>query len=167
MKCWLAAQRGCLVLRSFLSFFTIDWFIPAKQVVFHCSINSRKKRKKFTLSLVACFLVFVLFFERSCAAAAAHNPPKKREDKASRAHSLLHSQSNFQFSCSLRARSPTSLHCSFHKKINLFIPFSIRLGRPLPVNSFFISSFSSLGRAEKKRNKESWMGGRVKSHLIS
>lgn len=45
-------------------------------------------KKSCTPCCLACFLVFVLFFERSCAAGAAHNPPKKREDKASRASSI-------------------------------------------------------------------------------
>ena len=42
---------------------------------------------------------------------------------------------------------------------NFILQFQTPLGAAVPVNSFFISSFSSLGRAEKKRNKESWMGG--------
>ena len=135
MKCWLAAQRGCLVGRSIkpfsfrsiqiqeLKFFSFE--LPLKKRMFDFTI--------FWISCAACWIgIESCFWLRSLSLAEplAVPPPLTHQRKRSQQLSSSNSTSFFH------SNNFTSFNCfrSFTHSASLFISFSIRRGRPVLFN---------------------------------
>ena len=138
MKCWLAAQRGCLVGRSIkpfsfrsiqiqeLKFFSFE--LPLKKRMFDFTI--------FWISCAACWIgIESCFWLRSLSLAEplAVPPPLTHQRKRSQQLSSSNSTSFFH------SNNFTSFNCfrSFTHSASLFISFSIRRGRQGRNNHLF------------------------------
>ena len=139
MKCWLAAQRGCLVLRSLFSLLVRFVFSSISSKWKKDSRSSKKKNNSLSLFvdswdwLVFCFRS--LPFGGAIGGATAHNPPKERKTKPISSHS---SKSGVAFSVQWKQINSTisliinemELIVSFPREAPMlvnFIPFSINL----------------------------------------